>query len=169
MAKSSGAQIMQPPTKLANKVKRGAPIDPAKAIENANAVVTNVAKEFAASLKDEFAELDRLFAIYKQSNAVDDLDALFRRVHNLRGQGTTLGFPLISRIGSSFCCYIIERNQAFPIRSGIIEQHLAALRCVFQQGIDGTGDGVSQQVAAALEHAVSQEFQAQEFQAKVKA
>ncbi len=47
MAKSSGAQIMQPPTKLANKVKRGAPIDPAKAIENANAVVTNVAKDSA--------------------------------------------------------------------------------------------------------------------------
>jgi chemotaxis protein histidine kinase CheA len=160
MAESSGAKIMQPPTKLANKVKRGASIDPAKAIENANAIVTNVAKEFAASLTDQFAELDRLFTIYKQSNSAEDLDVLFRRIHNLRGQGTTLGFPLISRIGSSFCRYIIERNQSIPTRPGIIDQHLAALRCVYQQGIDGADDGVSQQVAAALEHVVSQELQA---------
>jgi chemotaxis protein histidine kinase CheA len=161
MANSSGAKIMQPPTKLANKVKRGGAIDPARAIKNADAIVTTVAKEFAAGLKDEFAELEQLFASYKQTNDADDLDALFRRIHNLRGQGTTLGFPLISRIGSSFCRYIIERNQSVPVRPGIIDQHLAALRCVYQQGIDDAGDEVSQQVAAALEHAVAHELQAE--------
>lgn len=156
---ASGAQIMEPPTKLANKVRRGSPIDPKKAIAKADAVIADVAKQFEDSLKDEFVELDRLLVIYKETKSAEDLDALFRRIHNLRGQGTALGYPLISRIGSSFCRYMIERDQTQPVRPSIIEQHLAALRCVYQQRIENTGDAVSQQVATALEHVVTQELQ----------
>ncbi|HAT36131.1 MAG TPA: hypothetical protein DCS82_10465 [Rhodospirillaceae bacterium] len=157
---STDAKIMQPPTKLASKVRRGGDIDPAAAIAKADAIVANVAKEFEDSLTDEFAELDRLFEIYSKSNSSQDLDAIFRRIHNLRGQGTTLGFPLISRIGTSFCRYMIERPDGIDVKPTIIEQHLAALRCVYQQRIEDVGDKVSQEVASALEQVVDQELQA---------
>jgi chemotaxis protein histidine kinase CheA len=150
------AKMMQPPTKLASKVTKGGQVDPADAIAKADAIVQNVAKEFEAGLDSEFAELDKLFEKYKASDDADDLDAVFRRIHNLRGQGTTLGFPLISRIGSSFCRYMIERDQSAPINKPLVEQHLAALRCVYTQHIEDAGDELSQQVAASLEKAVDQ-------------
>ena len=156
---STDAKIMQPRTKLANKVKRGGPIDPAEAIAKADAIVARVAKEFEASLNDEFAELDRLFEIYRKSNSAQDLDAIFRRIHNRRGQGTALGFPLLSRIGTSFCRYMIERPEGVEIKPSIIEQHLAALHCVYQQRSDDVGDKVSQEVSSALEQVVDQELQ----------
>ncbi|HAT35223.1 MAG TPA: hypothetical protein DCS82_05875 [Rhodospirillaceae bacterium] len=151
-------KITQPELSIAAKVKRDGRIDTAKQIKSADEIIANVAQEFVAGLEEEFGELDRLSGIFQQTGNQTDLQALFRRIHNLRGLGTTMGFPLVSRIGSSFCRYIVEKDDSTPIRQEVVDQHLAALRIVYQQRIDGAGDEISQQVAAALETVVSQEL-----------
>lgn len=65
-----------------------------------------------------------------------------------------MGFPLISRIDTSFCRYMIGRPEGVEVKASIIEQHLTALRTVYQKRIEDAGDKVSHQVASALEQVV---------------
>lgn len=145
------------PTPLSGKVPTMGGPKPAEALRRAEDVVTKVAGEFEGILAEELSDLDGLMKEYKADPSEDGLNRLFRRVHNLRGQGTTLGFPLITRIGTSFCGYIIERDMSKPINQALIEQHLQALHIVLREKRSTDGDTVAIKVAEALEKAVGQE------------
>lgn len=145
------------PTPLAGKVPSMGGPKPADALRRAEDVVTKVAGEFEGILAEELSDLDVLMTEYKADPNPDTLNRLFRRVHNLRGQGTTLGFPLITRIGTSFCGYVIERDQSKPINQDLIEKHLQALHIVLKEKRANEGDTVALKVAEALEQLVQQE------------
>lgn len=146
------------PTPLADKVPPTGGPRPSDALRRAEDVVAKVAGEFDGILAEELADLDKLMAQYLVNPEQSTLDKLFRRVHNLRGQGTTLGYPLITRIGTSFCKYIIERDAEKPLNPGLIEQHLKALHIVLKEKRAQEGDAVSLKVADALETAVAKEL-----------
>lgn len=143
---------------LLDKVPPMGGLDPREAIKRANAAVDAVAKEFEGMLDGELDEIDALMAKYKTDKTQENLDAIFSRIHNLRGQGTTLGYPLLTRIGTSFCRYLIDRDQAKAVNTSLIEQHLQALRIVLKERRANEGDAVSKQVAEALETAVTKEL-----------
>jgi chemotaxis protein histidine kinase CheA len=146
------------PKPLADKVPAMGGLPVKEALRRAEDVVAKVAGEFEQSLRQEFAELDALVVQYRATPSDETLDQLFRRIHNLRGQGTTLGFPLITRIGNSFCRYIIERDETRAAKPELIEQHLNALQIVSKQGGGKKQDAIADQVARALEQAVAREI-----------
>ncbi len=146
------------PTPLADKVPTMGGPRPEDAIRRAEKAIAAVAGEFEGMLAEELDELDILLRDYRQNPEPQALDRLFRRVHNLRGQGTTLGFPLITRIGTSFCGYLIERDQTKPVKPALIEQHIMALRVVLKERGTPKGNALSDSVAAALEEAVRREL-----------
>ena len=133
-------------------------MNPQDAMRRAESVVAAVASEFESLLQEELIELDKLMSEYTKAPTQEVLDKVFRKVHNLRGQGTTMGFPLVTRIGTSFCGYIIERNKDKAVKPALIQQHLQALHIVLRQKQANEGDAVSLQVAAALEEAVAREL-----------
>lgn len=146
------------PQPLAGKVPRMGGLAQKEALQRAEQAVAVVAQEFETLLEEELVQLDKLMLEYKENPSSDVLDRVFRKVHNLRGQGTTMGFPLVTRIGTSFCAYIIERNMDRPLKQALIQQHLQALHIVLRQKKANDGDAVSLQVAAALEEAVAREL-----------
>jgi chemotaxis protein histidine kinase CheA len=151
------AEVIQP-VPLAMKVPAMGGPSAEEAIRRADKAVAAVVQEFEGILGEELDELDALMASYKSSQDEETLKKLFRRVHNLRGQGTTLGFPLITRIGTSFCSYMIERDPNRPIKPSLIEQHIQALRIVLKERKAKEGDAVSISVATALEEVVRREL-----------
>lgn len=157
--RGSGGQVeFIQPRPLADKVPPMGGPNPKDALRRAEDVVSKVAGEFEGILAEELAELDALMIAYKADPSQATLDRLFRKVHNLRGQGTTLGFPLVTRIGTSFCRYLIERDPNRPVKQPLIEQHLQALHIVLKEKRAQQGDAMSQQVADALQEAVLKEL-----------
>lgn len=157
MTTNQKAEIIRPPS-LSQKVPKIGGPNQEEALRRADKVMESIAGEFQDLLGDELSALDALMAEYKNSPTDAVLDKLFRRIHNLRGQGTTMGFPLITRIGTSFCRYIIERNPDRPINVPLIQQHLQALNIVLKEKLAQDGNQISIQVAAALELAVQKEM-----------
>ncbi len=157
IGKTETAEFSKGPA-LADKVPPVGGLSQDEALKRAEAAVEAVAKEFEGMLSDELDEMDILMAAYKANPSKETLDPLFGRVHNLRGQGTTLGYPLITRIGTSFCRYIIDQDPSKQVKAALIEQHLQALRIVLKERTESEGDAVSKQVAEALETAVDKEL-----------
>lgn len=152
-----GVEVIQPPS-LAGKVPRYGGRDPADVARNMQKVIAEVSAEFASGIPGELDILDALLKEFRSDRSAEALDKIFRRIHNLRGQGATMGFPLITRIGTSYCKYIVERDTAKPVNADLIEQHLQALRVVLRERKAGHGDELASQVAAALEQAVRKEL-----------
>src|SRR5690242_19347345 len=74
-------------------------------LARAQAAVADLAKNFAESAR---ADLDRCAVALKAAREqparrAEGVKEIYGIAHNLKGQGTSFGYPLITRIGQSLC------------------------------------------------------------------
>jgi len=127
-------------------------------LARAQAAVADLAKNYIPSTT---ADLDRCAALLKtarddsaaRANAVRDLYGI---AHNIKGQGSSFGYPLVTRIAHSLCG-LVRRERAFVDADlGIIQAHLDALRLILAKDIKGEGGEIGAKLAARLETMVIQ-------------
>jgi len=71
--------------------------------------------------------------------------------HNLKGQGSSFGYPLITRIAQSLC-QLTRHERAFADADlGIVQAHLDAIRLILTKEIKGDGGEIGHKLATRLE------------------
>lgn len=84
----------------------------------------------------------------------DHLTRLHGVAHNVKGQGGSFGFPLITRIGQSLCRLIRGRTQVSTIEIAIASAHVDAIALLLDKRVTGDGGETGQALAARLESLV---------------
>src|SRR3546814_19092568 len=80
------------------------------------------------------------------------LQDVHRVAHDMRGQGGSFGYPLVTRIAASLCRFVEMRGKdAGEAEMVVLRHHLAALRDVIGRRAEGEGDAVARQAVAPLE------------------
>src|ERR1700752_2328849 len=79
------------------------------------------------------------------------LDLLYAAMHNIKGQGASFGYPLVTRIGQSLCRMIAPDRPVEGAFIKIAQAHLDALKLVLEKKIAGKGGEVGEKLAARLE------------------
>jgi len=79
------------------------------------------------------------------------LDLLYGAMHNIKGQGTSFGYPLVTRIGQSLCRLVAPGRTVDEDGLKVAQAHLDALKLVLAQKIAGKGGEVGDKLAAQLE------------------
>src|ERR1700712_3940661 len=101
---SEKAQIIQVPNTLRAKVGGRLGALDQEAIAKAEAALADLSTHFEEGLMDEIKKLEDVQALIKAEGLnVVNSEQLFYRAHDLKGLGTTYGFPLITRIAGSLC------------------------------------------------------------------
>jgi hypothetical protein len=127
-------------------------------LARAQAAVADLARNFAESA---VADLDRCAAFLKTAREQPEARAasikeIYGIAHNLKGQGTSFGYPLITRIGQSLC-QLTRRDCVFSDADlGIVQAHLDAIRLVLAKDIKGDGGAIGDKLGARLETLVAQ-------------
>lgn len=70
--------------------------------------------------------------------------------HNIRGMGSSFGFPLMTRVGTTFCTYLralADDQQAVP---DIVSAHLKAMDTILENRILGEGGDEGQALISRL-------------------
>ena len=76
---------------------------------------------------------------------------IFRVSHDLKGQGTTFGYPLVTQISGLLCDFMRSADPSpSEDRISVIRAHLAALSLVMKQNIRGDGDDATRQLVEKL-------------------
>ena len=127
-------------------------------LARAQAAVADLAKSFAESA---VADLDRCAAFLKAARERPETRAgsvkeIYGIAHNLKGQGTSFGYPLITRIGQSLCQLTRREHDFSDADLGVIQAHLDAIRLILAKDIKGDGGEVGDRLAARLETLVTQ-------------
>lgn len=89
--------------------------------------------------------VDDLQALWEEYEAVSPVDGqarthirkLYDMAHEIRGQGGSFGFPIISILGDSLCKYIGSRETLSQSQLEVIRLHILAMKAVFRQGLKG--------------------------------
>lgn len=111
--------------------------------EKAMAVLNDLAKDYLLWVQDD---LKKLSDTYDKALNADDADKkvlitqdLFRIAHDMKGQGATFGYDLITSIGNHLCRYI-ERFDVFENQQmQAIEIHIDALKEIIEKQLIGDG------------------------------
>lgn len=85
------------------------------------------------------------------SDRAEHLKGLFRIAHDLKGQGSSFDYPLITRIGNSLCRFIEKLVEPQPRDFDVMAAHVDALGTVVSNRIRGEGGAVGRTLADRLE------------------
>lgn len=78
------------------------------------------------------------------------LEVLYRATHDMKGQGGSFGYPLVTKIGQSLCRYL-HSGEIGEAHFPVIQAHIGALRLILEKSIKGDGGVMGGKLVAKLE------------------
>ncbi|MGZ3297829.1 MAG: Hpt domain-containing protein [Asticcacaulis sp.] len=125
-------EIINVPNTLRAKVGGRLGALDAQAVAKAEAALAGLADQFEDWLLDEIKKLEAVQAQIKAEGLnPENSEQLFFRAHDLKGLGTTYGYPLITRLAGSLCKMTDDAEKRALAPRMLVEAHLDAIRaCV---------------------------------------
>ena len=123
--------------------------------EKAMAVLNDLAKDYLVWVQED---LQKLKDAYQRAlslggdNRTDVIrNELFRTAHDMKGQGATFGYDLVTYIGNHLCRYI-ERFDSFNENEMLaIDIHINALQQIIEQQLIGEGGSLGEALRSEVE------------------
>ncbi len=134
------------------KTGRGRGTLDTQAIERAEAAIKTIGDDFATWAQSDLDELDKALAAARKNpdQQEDYITEIFRRAMELKGQGGSFGYDLISQVGDSLKQFTDSRSEANPRDVEIIAAHVDAMRRVMVDNIKGDGGDVGRAIVDGL-------------------
>jgi chemotaxis protein histidine kinase CheA len=131
----------------------------AAVLARAQAAVDDLAKGYTTWAR---ADVDRArnaleAALGDPAQRAKHVEELFRVAHDLKGQGASFGYPLVTKIADSLCKLTRDRKLAYQDRHlDLVRSHLDAAQLVLTKEIKGEGGQVGADLTAKLKTRVDE-------------
>ena len=131
----------------------------AAVLARAQAAVDDLAKGYTTWAR---ADVDRArtaleAAVATPAQRSRHVEELFRIAHDLKGQGASFGYPLVTKIADSLCKLTRDRKLAYEDRHlDLAKAHLDAAQLVLTKEIKGDGGQVGADLTAKLKARVDE-------------
>ena len=113
-------------------------IDP-EAVARAKSIVASMSEEYLEWLRGDLDELDKTLS--EARGSVRAVVQLRRKAHDIRGQGGSFGFPLISQVADALHKVIVSQDDILSAEGETLVRGLfGALRLVVGRQARGDGD-----------------------------
>jgi len=145
-------EIIANPNLIARKAKPVAGKSAEDLLKIAEQKVSNLQNEFIAILRQD---TDRIQALFRSAETDlpgrgKHIDGLRRLAHELRGQGGTFGYPLVTEIGDSLCKLLEMIKTVEPNHMPLLRSHVDAIRAVAGADIKGDGGAIGRELTQTL-------------------
>ena len=149
-------QIIRPPDTLRSKVTEGGPgaVDLA-ALERAEEVIASLTDNYLEWVQEDLAKLqktyDDLAAKTDDEGRKEGAEAVFQIAHDIKGQGGSFGYDLMTVIGNSLCRFIEKSDEIGPKHVQVVKVHVDSLKLVIAEGMEGDGGAAGEQLLKGLD------------------
>jgi hypothetical protein len=160
VSEQNSGQIIQVPNTLRLKVGaaggRLAALDPS-AIAKAEAALKSLSGNFVQWLNDEVTKLEAARQVIRTDGLTPQtLESLYLRAHDLKGLGTTYGYPLITRIAASLCVLTDDAEKRTRAPIALVDAHIDAIRAAVRDDIKTDDHPIGCVLVQELETRVAQ-------------
>ena len=146
MSDDDTVSVIKPPDTLSAKVTKGGPgaVDLA-AIERAESVIANMADSYLGWVEDDLVKITKAQAELKanKDNPSDYMDKVFQISHDMKGQGGSFGYDLMTILGNDLCRFIEGKDTVSDVDLEVIDLYIGTMHVVIakRMGGDGGADG----------------------------
>lgn len=154
MAKAAEAyEVIEAKNDLRSKVRevrsKGSGDDP---VARAEAAISILSTQFDDWMAKEIEDIGRTLSEWERKDYADGdtRESFFRAVHDLKGQATTLGFPLATKVAASLTALLegVPDRDKLPVP--MIGQHVAAIRAIYREKAKDEEDRIGAELASTL-------------------
>jgi len=147
-------EVINPPNVLKEKVGtdgKGA-ID-VEAIEKAQEVIASLADSYLDSVVEDFRKINEAFEKLEAATGdrKEELMGVFQEALNLKGQGGSFGYDLMTAIGNELCLLIEKLDKAGPREVEAIKLHIHSMELVIGEDMKGKGGKAGEKMLAGLQ------------------
>ena len=151
-------QIINPPNTLRTMVDDGKAtrgIDPSL-LSKAEKALEDAKPQIEAHVKGEATRLQATMGRVMSSQGADKpaLEELFHIAFELKGQGTSAGYPLVTRFADSLCRYTEAVKNPTAKELAIMKAHVDSITAIVGRSIHGDQNPIGLAIAAELEKVV---------------
>jgi chemotaxis protein histidine kinase CheA len=147
----SKTSIIRPRRHISQKVPKSGGPTPDKAILRALNAAEDLMGSYQGWAVDDLADLWHKFqAIEHREVRQSEISEMFDITHEIRGQGGTFGFDLISHISDSLCKFMDGRKTLESVEFDVIKVHILAMKAVFKQNLKGRQPELAGQLSELL-------------------
>ncbi len=149
----AAVEIITPTSTLADKIQRREGEGAEALFEAAGAAIESQAADYLGRLRSDLAEVKSAIdiALGTDGRRAAAVDRLFALIHNMKGQGTTFSYPLVSQIGALTCSILQRSPPADEARLRIVKAHIDALSIVIEHNLAGNGGALGTKLVERLE------------------
>lgn len=150
-------RFIEPPDFLKKKIVKGEGLDWKTIDSNAQATLETMQSGFLDHLRREIGRMDEAMQRAQRQGPSECLSALrelYEISHNLRGQGSTFDYPLITAICGTLCDFIEQTERFQEIHLEAIEIQLSAIKAVVAGEIVGDGGTAGRELLSSIEELV---------------
>lgn len=153
MARSSKAEFVENPNRIAQKVRAvpGGEVD--ILLERVDQAMSKLTVEFLEIYHEDVERIGMhmVTALDDPAEMTVSVQAIRASLHDLRGQAGTFGYQLVTQISDSACKFIDLSDSFGRTELMVLGMHVDALRAVKQQSISGKGGAIGTQLMDGLQ------------------
>jgi hypothetical protein len=148
-------QVLNPPNLLKSKVGSGG--FAMGAVDKAAKVIEGLRGEFEDIAKVEVVKLvAAAAALMGQPNDLAKRDEVYKIAHELRGQGGSYGYPLVTRFGDQLCRYLEAAAGLDAKRLVIVKATADAIAVVINSKVSADGGDTGRALVDMLDKVLAQ-------------
>jgi hypothetical protein len=158
MSDAAGArkfQVINPPNLLKSKIGSGG--FAMGAVDKAARVVDSLRGEFEEIAKGEVVKLvAAASALVANPSDLGKRDEVYKIAHELRGQGGSYGYPLVTRFGDQLCRYLDAAAMLDAKSLVVVKATADAISVVINSKISGDGGDTGRALVGMLDKVLAQ-------------
>ncbi|MBY0431428.1 MAG: phosphorelay protein [Rhodospirillales bacterium] len=151
------AEFIHPPNTLKSKVSYGPDGVDMDMLEKAEAVIANLQGSYLEWVQEDLTKLQALYseAAADESRRPEVFRKIFGISHDVKGQGGSFGYNLMTIIGNQLCRFIEGSKATGTSEMEVIKLHIDAMRLVIGQRLEGDGGKIGDNLVRGLQAVVS--------------
>ena len=158
-------KFVRPPHKIKDKVSLSPTGVNPQTLEQADKVLASLGNDYLSWVHDDLNKLQGIYdrlAVAPAAEAKPILRDMFALVHDMKGQGGTFGYTLVTIVGNMLC-RLIERLEDRWRTSylAVIKVHVDTLRLVIAKEMVGDGGKEGERMLKGLEATITKILQNQ--------
>lgn len=147
-------EVINPPNTLKQKVGTGGPgaVD-LEALKRAEEVIAGMTDSYLDWVAEDLKKIDAAYQKLKAASGdrKKELDGVFQVSHDIKGQGGSFGYDLMTAIGNELCRLIERIDTVGPDEMEAIRIHIESMKLVIGNDMKGNGGKAGEQMLAGLQ------------------
>lgn len=147
-------EVINPPNTLKQKVGTGgAGAVDLEALERAEQVILGMTDTYLEWVVEDLRKIEEAYKILAAASGdrKAEMDGVFQVSHDIKGQGGSFGYDLMTAIGNELCRLIERIDKIGPNEVEAVKVHIDSLKLVIAQNMKGGGGKPGKEILAGLQ------------------